>query len=57
MTQILQNHTNKVFLYDTSQGYLIKGNTILKAHYRQMFLKCLYSEADCLFTAPSVSQI
>ncbi len=24
-----------------------KGDTILKAHYRQMFLKCLYSEADC----------
>ncbi len=24
VTQILQNHTNKVFLYDTSQGYSIK---------------------------------
>ncbi len=24
MTQILQNHTNKVFLHDISQGYSIK---------------------------------
>ncbi len=25
----------------------IKGDTFLKAHYCQMFLKCLCSEADC----------
>ncbi len=24
MTQILQNHTNKVFIHDISQGYSIK---------------------------------
>ena len=24
-----------------------KGDTFLKAHYHQMFLKCLYSEVDC----------
>ncbi len=25
----------------------IKGDAFIKAHYRQIFLKCLYSEADC----------
>ncbi len=24
-----------------------KGDTFLKGHYHQMFLKCLRSEADC----------
>ncbi len=47
-----------------------KGDTFLKGHFRQMFLKCLCSEADfrnslwhglsdlgVLFTTPNVSQI
>ncbi len=34
----------KIWSWDNLQTP--KDDTFLKAHYRQMFLKCLYSEAD-----------